>query len=379
MTVFKTFWKIVSKNKLTIAIYVLIAVVFSAFGAQTNTVGSYVAAKPKIVINNQDDGVLAQGLTRYLSDNADVVQIASDKIGDALFYRELDYIIDIPNGYSEAVWSGRESHLNVQKTDGYGSELAERMIERYGNMIAAYRGLAQNQTDLVAMVRKALGQHVDVKIVADRDVGAVGRVNYYFNYMAYTILGGLVFILSAVLASFYRPVISKRIAASGLSSGKYNWQLLLACAITAVLMWLLLIAIGAMIAGQTIWSVTGLLMIVNSFVFTVCCLALAYLIANITTNREVISGVVNVVALTQAFLCGVFIPLRYMPGGVASLAHALPAYWYVEANNLAASQTSLDWLGIWPIVLCWLIMIVFAVAFTVVAILIARRNQQLEL
>lgn len=226
------------------------------------------------------------------------------------------------------------------------------------------------------MANSTLSKHAKVNMTTNHDVRAIGRTNSYFNYLAYSVLGGLMFVLCAVLTSFRRPVISRRTAVGGISSNVYNRQLLLSCGVVAIAMWLLFVAIGAILTGSTIWSASGLLTIVNSLIFTVCSLSLAFMIANITTNREAISGIVNVVALGQAFLCGVFIPLTYMPAGIVSIAHILPAYWFVDANNQVANLTELNWTSLWPIAVNWLVIAGFTLLFVAIAALINRYNQR---
>ena len=82
------------------------------------------------------------------------------------------------------------------------------------------------------------------------------------------------------------------------------------------------------------FTIRGLIYVLNTLIFTFVALTLALLISTITNNKNAISGIVNVVALAQAFLCGAFIPTQWLPNSVLTIAHVLPAYWYINTNDL---------------------------------------------
>jgi len=119
-------------------------------------------------------------------------------------------------------------------------------------------------------------------------------------------------------------------------------------------------------------TVNGILYILNSVCIMAVALAITYLVSKVTTNEQVISLLSNVVGLGMAFLCGVFVPIEYLSDGVIKIAHFLPAYWNVRAIGIIDSFTS-DKLGT---LLSYMgIQLLFAVAITCVALIIARRKR----
>ncbi len=64
------------------------------------------------------------------------------------------------------------------------------------------------------------------------------------------------------------------------------------------------------------FTVHGIILMVNSFVFSICALTIAILIANLVNNKNAINGIVNVVALGSSFLCGAFVPIEWLPDTV---------------------------------------------------------------
>lgn len=58
---------------------------------------------------------------------------------------------------------------------------------------------------------------------------------------------------------------------------------------------------------------------------------------------------VNVVALGSAFFCGAFIPKEFLGNSVLKITHVLPAYYFIDTNNLISN--SKDILSILPNIL----------------------------
>ena len=65
----------------------------------------------------------------------------------------------------------------------------------------------------------------------------------------------------------------------------------------------------------------GLIYILNSFIFTICATTMSFFIGNLITNKNAVNGIVNVVALGSSFLCGAFVPMRWLPDSVLKIAH----------------------------------------------------------
>ena len=116
----------------------------------------------------------------------------------------------------------------------------------------------------------------------------------------------------------------------------------------------------------------------NTFIFTICCLTLALLISNIINSKNAISGIVNVVALGSAFLCGAFIPVRWLPESVLQVAHILPAYWYINTNELLTSLEVFNLETLKPILFNYIILLLFILIFIIVNNLVSRRKLKIN-
>ena len=97
MTVFKTFLKVLNKYKFTIILYTVILLAFGGFNMTTSdNQMNFEATKPDILIINQDKKIgLTKNLVEYIENNCNIVSVKDDDeaINDALFYRDVNYII----------------------------------------------------------------------------------------------------------------------------------------------------------------------------------------------------------------------------------------------------------------------------------------------
>lgn len=102
----------------------------------------------------------------------------------------------------------------------------------------------------------------------------------------------------------------------------------------------------------------GLIYILNSFIFTICATTMSFFIGNLITNKNAVNGIVNVVALGSSFLCGAFVPMRWLPDSVLKIAHVLPSYYYISNNETVATLEVFNSATLAPViiiiwVLCW--------------------------
>jgi len=117
--------------------------------------------------------------------------------------------------------------------------------------------------------------------------------------------------------------------------------------------------------------------ILNSFVFSICSLAVGFLIGTITHNKQAIGGIVNVVALGTSFLCGCFVPASFMPSYVLKIAHILPTYYFVQNNELIKTLEYFKLETLQPIIINGIIVLGFTLSFVLITLMISKRKQKI--
>lgn len=380
MTVFKTFFRIVNKLKPTIILYTALLIIFGAVNMKTSDNNiNFVNSKPDILIINQDvNKGLTKNLIDYMKKNSNIVKVENneEKINDALFYREVSYVIYIPKNYRKNVLLGKNPKLDIKKTDEYDAHLSEMMLKRYIKLQNIYNKEAGSEDELITLINDNINDDVNVKITSKVDTSKTYNIAYYFNFASYSILAIIIYIICLVLCSFKEESISKRINISSINYKSHNNKILFASIVFSSIVWLLFVIIGVTIVGDIMFSIRGLISIINSFIFTFCALTLSILISSITNNKNAISGIVNVIALGSAFLCGAFVPAEYLPSSVLNFAHILPAYYYINSNDLLKNIDVINISSMHPIIINMVVIIIFSILFIILNNVVTRRKRK---
>lgn len=380
MTVFKTFFRIVNKLKPTIILYTALLIIFGAVNMKTSDNNiNFVNSKPDILIINQDvNKGLTKNLIDYMKKNSNIVKVENneEKINDALFYREVSYVIYIPKDYRKNVLLGKNPKLDIKKTDEYDAHLSEMMLKRYIKLQNIYNKEAGSEDEFITLINDNINDDVNVKITSKVDTSKTYNIAYYFNFASYSILAIIIYIVCLVLCSFKEESISKRINISSINYKSHNNKILLASIVFSSIVWLLFVIIGVTIVGDIMFSIRGLISIINSFIFTFCALTLSILISSLTNNKNAISGIVNVIALGSAFLCGAFVPAEYLPSSVLNFAHILPAYYYINSNDLLKNIDVINISSMYSIIINMVIIIMFSILFIILNNVVTRKKRK---
>lgn len=369
MTVFKTFWKIVNKYKGTIILYTVMLISFGGINLASNdTTTTFTSTLPNIaIVNNDQNSVLTNNLISYLSKNSKVVDIENDeeKINDALFYRDVSYVVYIPKNYTNDVLKGMNPTIDIKSTNDYTSSLEEMMLTDYLNLQNTYLKLTTDQAKLTNYINDTLKDKSEVVLTSKVDTKSLSKVSRYFNFASYSILAVVIFIITLVLTSFKEKTVNKRIVVSSMNYKKHSGLILKSSLLYALIVWVLFSLLAIILLGKSVLNTRGLLLSLNTLIFTLQALTFALLISSLVNNKDAIGGIVNVVALGSAFLCGAFIPSMYLPEKVVSISHIFPAYYYNNSNDLVTSLEVINLTTLKPFITNIMMMLVFMLVFIV--------------
>ena len=301
MTVYKAFFKVVNKYKFLIFIYTAMLILFAGFNMQTSQNSTnFVAEKPDVlIINNDKEQKLSKNLVEYIEKNSNIVNIEDNEEArnDALFYRDVCYIIYIPENYSKDFLNGLNPEIKIKSAGDAGSSYAEMMITRYIKVANIYEKEIQNEDELIKTINETLEKEANIEITLKLDVDNLSRATFYYNFMNYSILAGCVYVICIIISSFREEKIRKRTIISSMNYKKYNRQLLISNGMLAFILWFLYVVLSFILIGNIMFTAHGLILIANSFIFSICSLTIAFLIANLINNKNAINGIINVIAL----------------------------------------------------------------------------------
>lgn len=377
MIVFKTALKVLNKCKGPIILYTVILVFFGIFNMQTSDNSTnFVASTPDVLIINRDEeNGITKDLIKYISENSNIVKIEDNEEArnDALFYRDVNYIIYIPQGFREDFLNHKNPKIEIKSTGDYQSSLAEMMLERYLKLANIYN-INSTEEEIINNIAKTIDKKVEIEITSKIDQEGIANLAFYYNFMNYAVLAGCIYVICLVLNSFREEKIMKRTIISSMNYKKVNRKLLLANGTFAFALWLAYISISFAILGKIMLTIQGMICIVNSFIFTMCALTIAFLIGNLVNNKNAINGIINVIALGSSFLCGAFVPMEWLPGVVLKIAHILPSYWYIRTNEMLKTIQEFNLDSMKPILLNMGMVIVFSVGFIIISNIVTKKK-----
>lgn len=381
MTVFKTFLKVLNKSKVPIIMYTVFLIGFGGFNMQTsdnNT--SFVASKPDILIINKDEEEgITKNLVNYIGNNSNIIEIEENQeaVEDALFYRDVNYIIYIPENYRQDFLGGKNPEIQIKSTGDYQSSLASMMLEKYIRVAKIYNNSVNSEEELIEKINTTLEKQTEVEITSKLDTNQLAKATFYYNFANYSILAGCVYVICLILSSFKDEKIAKRTIISSMSYKSYNRKLLLSNSIFAIILWIIYVILSFILVGDVIFTEHGLVYIVNSFIFTVCAVTIAFLIGNLVTNKNAINGIINVVALGSSFLCGAFVPMEWLPDFVLKIAHILPSYYYIKNNEILKNLEIINFETTQEIIINMGIILIFAIGFTILTNIVSKRKRKI--
>lgn len=381
MTVFKAFLRVVNKCKVPIIIYTSFLILFSGINTtNSDSTMGFTAEKPDIlIINNDQEQGITKDLINYLKDNCNIVDIDNDeeKINDAIFYRDVNYVVYIPANYNKEFLNGTNPEIKIKSTKDYQASLANLLLERYLKIANThcYKGITEDE--LINKIHETLSNKIEIEMTSKLDTTSLTKAASYYNFTNYCLLGGSIYVICLILSSFQNEKIRKRTIISSMEDKKYNLYLLISNSLFAIFMWMLYVIISFITVGNIMFSTHGLLYIINSFIFCFCSLTIAFLIGNLINNKEAINGIVNVVALGSSFLCGSFVPIEFLPNSVITFAHILPSYWFINSNNLIKSIEVFNFESLKPFIFNSIVILIFTGIFIIASIIISNKKRRI--
>ena len=379
MTVFKTILKILNKLKGMIILYTAILVAITALNQTSgNNMTNFEDSKPSVLIVNKDsEDNIAKGFEDYISKHSEIKDIDTkdeDKINDAIFYRDVNYVIYIPKDFGKNLLDGKNPSLEYKSCGDEYSSYAQMMVEKYIKTVLIYKDYYSG-VELISKVNKVVDKDTKVYMKTTLDTSKLSSMTQYFNILNYALLAGCVYCISMILASLNDETVRKRTIISSFNYKKYNRIVLLSNSIVMFAMWILYMSLALILFKDLMFSSNGLGYVINSFVFTICSLTIGFLIGNITQNKNAIGGIVNVIALGTSFLCGCFVPFEYMPDYVLKIAHILPTYYYVANNQLIKTMEVFNFESIKPLLINGAVIVISSFIFVAVTNYVSKRKQ----
>ena len=378
MTIFKTYWKIVKKNIGIIILYTVMLLVFGTMNLKANKNSfEFISSKPDIIIVNNSSGIVTDNLILYLKTNANVKNITDENdIDDAVFFRDTNYVIYIPKEFENKIENGKEFNIDIKTNNSYDSYIASELLNKYLDVFSKYMNLYNNKILAIQKLDNTLNKKASV--VIENKTNLNSKTSLFYNFSSYSIMAIVIYIICLVLSSFNDEKISKRTSVSGMNYKTFNNYLYISSFTFTFIIFIVYLILSFLILKSTILNINGILYSLNMFIFFIVSFTMAILISNLVKSKGAISGVVNVISLGSAFLCGAFIPVKYMPSFALKIAHIFPTFYFIDNNEYITSIQNFDKVSYEFVLKNFIIMIVFIIFFLILNSLVTRFKRKVN-
>lgn len=350
MTVYKGCFLVIKRNIWSILMYIFIFAFISSLiemsYQDTGISEGFTSKKLNVAVIDREGGTLARTICQVLEKEQNLVELADDRqvLQEALFYGTVDYVLIVPEEASLTLQQEDAAVQSIMGLNETSAFYAESQVNVLLNQIRAclMAGFSMEEACEEALQISAVAPKVEL-IDANGNAGIREGYNLYFGYMPYAFLGATVMSMSVIIMEFKKKEISRRMRSSATPFIKQNAGLLLSFAVIGLLIWVICIGLHVILyRGGIFTSPHALYYILNSLVFMVVSLSLAYLTGILVNNQAALSGMCNVISLGLCFLGGVFVPMEMLGGGTEKVARFLPTYWYSRINGILGDYGSIS-------------------------------------
>ena len=378
MTTFKTFPRIVQKNIWVIIMYSAMLVLFTFTNSISgNSQIDFTASKPDVVVYNRDGSSLSNALVEYIEKNTNTKEISEDgdNLSDALYYSNVDYVVYIEKGFGEKISKNEDPKVEVKSNGSYGSYLAETIVSRFVKVAKSYA--PSPEAGIALRTKNLLENETEVSLNSQLNTSGLSSAEFYYNFMNYSILAGLVFAIAYATVGFRRRMVKKRLNVSATSYKKINRDLMICSFALAGVLLLIYNALGLFVLGpNVVFSTNGLLMVLNSVILTIFAVTFALFLTNLIDKNNALLAIINIVSIGSSFICGVFVPAEWMPDVVTALAHAFPSFYYIDNNRIFSTLEKFDGEHLAPVFINFGILIASSIIVVVLNNIVTRAKQK---
>ncbi|MBU3142886.1 ABC transporter permease [Clostridium sp. CF012] len=385
MQVFKAYFKIIKANMGQLIIYLTIFLAISVlYSTMTTTKNeeSFSQTKTNVAFVNLDENTaLLTGFKEYLSKNANFIDIENkqENLQDALFFRDVDYIITVPVDFTQNFLLGKP--VELQKTIVPNSTTrmyVDMAINKYFNMARVYvnnvPGITEENLVKEVSIGASTETRVQLKSFGDKKQNNALTVAS-FNYLAYSLFSILILGISSILMVFNDKNLKRRNLCSPMKNSSFNLQLIMGNLVFALATYGVMAGFGFILNRKHMMSYNGLLLCINALVFTIAALSISYLVGLLIKNKDAQSAIANVLALGFSFISGVFVPQEFLSEKAMTIASFTPTYWYVKANNVIGTLSNFSFDNLSEVFTYMLIELGFAIAIFSVALVVSKQKR----
>lgn len=352
MQVYKTFFKIAKKYLSSCIIYfsifIVLLIAMSKLGTET-TNSRFEADTVDFAVIDNDNTTASEALLDYLTWKHKLVTLddySNESLQDYMYYEKIEYVLIIPEGYEANLLSGKTENIisHSMRTDSAKGFFFNQDVNAYLDCLNLYLRADYSLSDALDATKDTIEATADTKpetiTFEEKNNNVAPGMTSYFQYMAYVMMSGLIIAVSPILITFHKRNLQERLACSSTAVRTQSVGIGLGCITYCLAAWLILMVVAMILyKPENMFSETGLMFILNSFVYTIGITLITLIIGSFNLETNALNLISNVLGLGTSFLCGIFVPLWYLSDKVLIFSQFLPTYWYMKNINMISGAS----------------------------------------
>lgn len=382
MRVFNLYWKIFRSYLGVIFVYIgiFLLIGIAVTSSNSSVQDSFDETKIKISLNNLDEGsTLSTGLLGYLENYSEIVELDDEDIKDALYFRRIQVIITIPENFEEEFLAGKSNLIMQEKIESTMTTVAlDQAINKYLNYVRVYINQTNYSLDeVLPLVKNVLENEAEAQTTSELS-DLLDFSGFYYKTLSYVIISVILTVVGLITISFRKLEVRRRLFTSPYPQRKINLEMILGNFIFTVFLVILLCSVSLILYKEALLNLNGILLVINTLIFAIAALSMAYFFSLLISREQVLSGFNNVFSLGTSFITGAFVPQALLGSGMLTLAHIFPNYYFVYNVDLITSSTNLSNVILNKVYLYYGIQLLFAGVFIIASILVSKKQTKSE-
>lgn len=380
MTTYRAILQILKKNKGSLLLGIIIMVVITIFYAGQLTQDAEELTGAKIAVLSEDDSAIEKSFVDYLGKQHTIVKMkdtSQKSLDDALYFDEVEYILEIPKDFSAKLSKGEAVKLaSKTRPATFSQSLVDTTINNYLNTYLTYQKQLPNlsQKELLQKTKTTLSKdgkvHFDSSYHKKKQQKVTGQT---YNLLAYGMFLAIFSGYAAVNLAFNREEIQRRNSCSPVSRRKLSRKISTGNLAYAVFCWIIFLAFVLFITKGSFDQVMGYF-VLNTVAFFAAIVSFSILITSILQNEDAISGINNIFIMGSCFVGGVFVPSEFLPNAVNKIAAFTPTYWFAQNNELIGKTVDFNQSFTDKFLFNSGVLLAFAAAFWVIHLITMRER-----
>ena len=378
MIVFKNYFNIVKSHLGVILMFSAISIGVSIINTSYTSTEYYTSIDPKIAVINYDDSAFSNNFVEYIKERSKIIEVEDNEkeIQDTLYLNKADSILIIPDNFGTNLLTGNKPNIKIKKSTQNISEYTELLVNRYFKIAENYSKVGMSENQIIKNITKDIQKEIEVKVSSGNE-SDMQKLTMYYSFENYAFLSIFIFIIGTIMCIFNKETIRKRNNVSKLNPKSFSNQLFLGHMTLTLSIWAIFALISIILYKDLMFTVNGLLLILNSLCFSITATSLAYLIGCLIKSENVISGIQNVITIGLSFISGCFVPIEWLDPNIINISKLFPSYWFIQGNYNITKMTTFNTETMKPVIQNFGIVLVFGIIyFAISKVIIAKRAKK---